>query len=128
VVGHLIQHFTVGMCEPHVVLEEIGMAKHMGNHQFLVNPLVTHQQVGIAWIGVDHHLINAMQPIRIGLCHPFVFHAKSPVRITVGKPIISRHLVHHAIIQHLVLHREKVQAELARVPFQLFLQVKQILW
>ena len=67
VVGHFIEHAAIGVGEPGIVLEEIAMGVNVRDDQLLVGEFIRPQQVGVTGIGVDNHLVDLLQTIRIAL-------------------------------------------------------------
>ena len=63
VIGHLIHHFSIGVTEIKVTLEKIAMCIHMGHDQLLIHQVVAFEEIGIARIIVDHHLIDLLKTI-----------------------------------------------------------------
>ena len=85
-VGHLVHHLAVGLAEPDVVLEEVVVAVDVGHDQLLVDQLVAPQQVGVAGVVVDDHLVDLLEPVAVALGELLVLHAEAPVGIAGGKP------------------------------------------
>ena len=80
-VGHLVHHLAVGLAEPDVVLEEVVVAVDVGHHELLVDHLVAAQQIGVARVVIDDHLVDLLQPVAIALGEMLILHAEPPVRI-----------------------------------------------
>ena len=82
VVGGLVHHLAVGVGEVMVVLEEVVMSVNVGHHELLIDPLIAAQQVGVAGVVVDDHLVDFLEPVAITLGELLIFHAEPPVRIS----------------------------------------------
>jgi hypothetical protein len=101
VVRHLVHHLAVGRAEPQVVLEEVAVRVDVGDHQLLVDQRVGLLQVGVARVVVDHHLVDAAEPVVVLLAELFVLHPEPPVRVPLGEPAVGGDLVHLLVVAHL---------------------------
>ena len=117
VVGHLVHHLAVGLAEPDVVLEEVVVAINVGHDELLVDHLVAPQQVGVARVVIDDHLVDLLQPVAIALGELLVLHAKPPVRIPGGKSPQGGDLGKLVVIEDLEDRVVEVQPVVARVGF-----------
>ncbi len=114
VVRHRVHHFAIGLREPDVVLEEIAVAVNVGHDDLLIDEMVAFEQIRIAGIVVDHHLVDLVQTVRVALGQPLVLHAELPVRIAVRKPAVGRDHVHFFEVEHFEDGFVEVEAVLAR--------------
>jgi hypothetical protein len=57
-IGHLVEHLSIGLAEPVIVLEKIAVAINMGNHGLLIDKIISPEKVGVTRIIVDHHLVD----------------------------------------------------------------------
>jgi hypothetical protein len=86
VVGHLVHHLAVRAAEADVVLEKIIMSINVGHDELLIDPHVAAQEVGVARVGVDDHLVDLLEPVAVALGELLVLHAEPPVRVAGGNP------------------------------------------
>jgi hypothetical protein len=110
VVGHLVDHLAVGAAKPEVVAEEVAVAKDVRHHDLLVDELVALEQVGVAGVGVDDHLVDLREAVLMGAGQALVLHAEAPVGVARGKAPIGRQLVHLVEVDHLEAGLEGPQA------------------
>ena len=127
VVGHHVHHLAVGLRERQVVLEEVAVSVDVRHHQLLVDDLVALQQVGVAGVVVDDHLVDLRQAVGVRLLKIFVLHPEAPVRVAGGETAEGGDLVEPPVIQELEDDRKEVKAVRARVPLDLLLEVLQVL-
>ena len=81
VVGHLVEHLAVGAGKPGIVFEEIAVPVDVGDDQLLVEKRIGLQQIGVTRVGVDHHLVDFLQAVRVALGQLVVLGPEPPVRI-----------------------------------------------
>jgi len=98
----------------------------MGNHQFLVGDIIRTEQIGITGIGVDHHFIDFLQPVRIAFHQLIVLCTEPPVRISNREPAIGGKHTQLFIVQNFKDRLEEVQAVIARMLFHLLLDIAQL--
>src|SRR5947207_2844182 len=60
--AYFIHHAPRGMLEIGVVLEKVGMAEDVGCYKSVLQQVIHLHQEGIAWIGINHHLVDFAQP------------------------------------------------------------------
>ena len=125
-VRHLVHHLAIGLAEPQIVFEEVGMAVHVRDDQLLVDQLIRFLQIRIAGIIVDDHFIDPAQPVMMLLAKPFVFHSKSPMRISLGESAVCSDFVHLLVIAHLEDDGEKIEPIGTRLLADLLLGGKQL--
>ena len=116
-VGHLVHHLAVGLAEPDVVLEEVVVTIDVGHDELLVDHLVAPQQVGVARVVIDDHLVDLLEPVPITLGKLLVLHAEPPVRIPGGKSAQGGDLGKLVVIEDLEDRVVEVQPVIARVGF-----------
>ncbi len=126
VVGHLIHHLAVGLREPIVVLEEIGVAVDVGHHQLLIRHGVGAHQVRVAGIIVDHQLVDFLQPVLVAFGKLLVLHAEAPMRVARGESAVGGNFVKLIVVHHFENRGIKIQTIAARVIFHLALDVGQV--
>ena len=126
-VGHLVHHLAVGLAEPDVVLEEVVVAVDVGHDELLVDHLVAPQQIGVAGVVVDDHLVDLLEPVAIALGELLVLHAEPPVRIAGGKSSQGGDLGELVVVEDLEDRVVEVQPVVARVGFGLELDRAQVI-
>ncbi len=109
----VIDHLRRRALEIDVVLEEVGVAEDMGDHQLVLQQVVLLHQEGIRRVGVDHHLVDLAQPVVVLRLHAVVGFAARPVAEAARQPIRAE-LVHDGRRHQLEVDRERVQAHAAR--------------
>ena len=121
VIGHLIEHPPVGRSEPGIVFEKVAVTVDVSDHEFLVGDFVVEQQIGIARISIDHHLVDFLQAVGIAF-HQFIeLGSETPVRIAGGEPAVGRQKTHFFVVDHLENHIEEVEAVARGVSFHVSL-------
>jgi hypothetical protein len=125
-VGHFIHHLPVGVGKIKVVLEEVTVAEDMGHHQFLVDEVITFEEVGIARVVVDDHLIDFGQSIGIAFGDFLKLHAEGPMGITLGEAAVSRDLINFMVVEDFKDDREKIQPVFLRPVLDLILHPLQL--
>ena len=119
VVGHLVDHPAVGLAEPEVVLEEVGVAEHVGHHQLLLQGRVGLHEVGIDRVVVDDQLVDLGEAVGIALGQLLELHPEAPMGVAGGEAPVGRDLVELVVVDHLEDHVEEVEAVLAGVALDL---------
>ena len=125
VVGHQVEHLPFGMAEPGAVLEEVAVAVDVRHHELLVHDRVALEEIGVAGVVVDHHLVDLLQTIRVALRELLVLHPEPPVRIARREAAVGGHLVHLLVGQDLEDRLEEVAAVLAGARLDQVLPVAQ---
>ena len=115
VVGHGIHHLAVRLREPVVVLEEVAMSVDVGDDDLLIDQVVALQEVGVAGVVVDHHLVDLLETVGVPLGELIVLHAEAPVGVARRKPAVGRHLVQLVEVEDLEDRLVEVEAVLARI-------------
>ena len=126
VVGGLVHHLAVGLAEPDVVLEEVVMPVDVGHDELLVDPLVAPQEVGVAGVVVDDHLVDLLEPVAIALGELLVLHAEPPVGVPGGEPAQGGDLGELVVVEHLEDGLVEVEPVGPRVPLDLDLEVAEV--
>ena len=70
VIGHLVDHPAVGLREPDVVLEKIAMRVDVRDDELVIGHAVAAEEIRIAWVGVDYHLVDLVESVGIALLEP----------------------------------------------------------
>jgi hypothetical protein len=125
-VGHLVNHFPVGVGEIEIILEEVTMGIYVSHHELLIHEIVTLKKIGITGVIIDDHFINLGQPIGVALRQSVVFHAEAPVGITARIASVSGHLIQLSIVQNLKDDLKEVQAISASVVLDLVLDLLKV--
>ena len=126
VVGHLVDHLPIRVSEVEIVLEEVTVPVDVGHHDLLIHTVVAPEEIGIARVVVDHHLIDLGQPILVALGELFELHSEAPVGIPERKPAIRGDLIQASVIEDLEDDGKKVQPEALGVHFDLVLHLFQL--
>ena len=126
VVGRLVHHLAAGLAEPDVVLEEVVVAVDVGHHELLIDPLVAAQQVGVAGVVVDHHLVDLLEPVAIALGELLVLHAEPPVRVAGREPPQRGDLGELVVVEDLEDRFVEVEPVVARVLLGLELELAEV--
>ncbi len=111
VVGHLVHHLPAGVGEIEVVLEEIAVAEDMGHDQLLIDEVVAFEQVGVARVVVDHHLVDFGQPVGVALGNLLELHPERPVGVALGEAAVSGDLIDLVVVEDFKDDREEIQPE-----------------
>ena len=126
VVCHRVHHLAIRFREPDVVLEEVAVAVHVSHDDLLIHEVIAFEQIRIAWVIVDDHLINLMQPVRVALVEPLVLHAELPMRIPVRKPAVSRNHIHFFEVENLEECFKEVESVFAGVLFDFDVEPREL--
>jgi hypothetical protein len=119
VVRHLVDHPAVGLAEPEVVLEEVGVAEHVRHHQLLLHLRVRLHEVGVDGVVVDHELVDLGEAVGVALAELLVVHPEPPVRVAGREASEGRDLVELVVVEQLEHHVVEVEAVLAGVALDL---------
>ena len=125
VIRHDVHHFAVGLREPNVVLEEITMAVNMRHDELLIDQVVALQQIRVARVIINDHLVNLLQAVGVALVEALVFHAELPVGIPVREPTVGGNHVHFFEVEDLENGFVKIQSIAARVLLDLAVEPRQ---
>ncbi len=125
VVGHLVHHLAICLTEADVVLEEVVMAINVSHDELLVNHLIAAQEVGIAGVVVDDHLVDFLQAVAVSLGELFVLHAEPPVGVAGGEPAEGGDFGEFVVVQNLEDRRIEVEPVGFRVGLDLDLEVSE---
>ncbi len=98
----------------------------VGHHELLIDGVVAPHQVGVARVVVDHHLVDLRQPVLVALLQLLVLHPEGPVRVAGREAAVGRDLVEVVGVHDLEDGLEEVEAEVARVAFDLVLENAQV--
>ena len=63
-----VNHLAVRVCEPDIVLEEVAVAVDVGHHELLGQNRVRLEQVRVAGVGVDDHLVDLLKAVGVAPC------------------------------------------------------------
>ena len=124
-VGHLVEHLAVGAREPGIVLEEIAMPIHMRDDQFLIGHRIAGQEIGVTRIGIDHHLIDFLQSVRIAFHQLVVLGPEPPMRIPQRKAAKRGQHAHLFVIDDFKNRLEEIEPVAPRPLFDLVLSGSQ---
>ncbi len=119
VVGHVVDHPAVGLAEPVVVLEEVGVAEDVGHDQLLLHRRVRLHEVGANGVVVDDQLVDLGEAVGVALAELLVLHPEAPVGVAGGEAPVARHLVELVVIQNLEHDVVEVEAVFAGVALDL---------
>ena len=126
VVGHLVHHFAIGRAEPDVVLEEVVVAIDVRHDEFLIDPLIAAQQVGVAGVVVDDHLVDLLEPVAVALRELLVLHPEPPVRVPRREPAEGGDLGELVVVEDLEDRVVEVEPVGAGVRLGLDLELAQL--
>ena len=91
------------------------MAVDVGHDELLVDHLVAPQQVGVAGVVVDDHLVDLLEPVAVALGELLVLHAEPPVGVPGGEPAQRGDLGDLVVVEDLEDRVVEVQPVGARV-------------
>ena len=115
VVRHLVDHLAVGRPEPEVVLEEVGVAVHVGDDDLLVRERVRAHEVGVAGVVVDDELVDLLEAVLVALAQLLVLHPEAPVRVAGREAPVGGDLVERVVVEDLEEGLVEVEAVLLGV-------------
>ena len=119
-IGDLVHHLPIGLREPIVRLEEIGVSIDVRHDQLLVDDLVTGQKIGVARVIIDDELVNLCETVGICLGELFIRHSEAPVRVARRKSTIRHNHIHLVVVEHLEDHLEKIEAEVLGIAADIY--------
>ena len=113
------------MClEVGIVFEKVGMAEDMRGHKGILQEVVHLHQEGIAWIGVDHHLVDFAQPEVILHFLPVIGLSMRPMAKTARQAIRGK-FVHDAGGNQLKMRGKGIKPKVVRLLPGTFYRVSQ---
>src|SRR6266851_5632477 len=108
----LVDHAPRSMLEVRIILEKVGMAEDVGSNKGILKEIIHLHQEGIAWIGVDHHLVDFAQAEVILHLLPIVGFTMRPVAKAAGQTIRGK-FVHDAGRHQFKVRGEGIKPKLA---------------
>ena len=125
-ISHFIEHVPIGLAEPMIVFEEITVAVDVSHYEFVIRHAIAGEQIGIAWIIIDHHLVDLLESIRIPLGKLVVLHAEPPMRITCGKSPVCCDGIQLISVNDFENGRKEIEPVVAGMPLHLLLDLDQV--
>ena len=125
-IRHDVHHFAVGLREPDVVLEEIAVAVDMRHDDLLIDNVIALQQVRVARVIINDHLVDLVQAVGVALVETLVLHAELPVGIPVRKPTVRGNHIHLFEVEHFENGFVEIQSVAARVLLDLAVEPRQL--
>jgi hypothetical protein len=105
---------------------KIAIAVNVRHHEFLIDVRVRVKEVGVAGIGVDHHLVDLLHAPLVAFGELVVAHAETPVRVALREAAAGGHLVDLVVVEHLEDHFEAVEAGRVGIRLHALLQRSQL--
>ena len=65
VIRDRIDHLSIGVREPAIVLEEVAMPVDVRHHELLIHEWIATHQIGITRIIIDHEFVDLCQSVGI---------------------------------------------------------------
>jgi hypothetical protein len=98
------------------------MGIDVGHDDLLVHVGVAFQEIRVARVVVDDHLVDPLEAEGVSLLELLEVHAEAPMRIAGGETSVGRHLIQLPVVQDLEQNGEEVQAVGAGMTLDLLLE------